>query len=145
MNIIVCAFPGTGKSYLANKMGYHDSDSSKYSWIQKGVRHPDWPNNYIEHIKSLEGIIFVSTHKEVRDALYQNNIPFGLIYPDRSLKEEYKQRYINRGSPESFIKLLDEKWDVWITEMENEGRYAKKYKITKPNFYVQNVIEEWNK
>ena len=60
---LVCGFPGVGKSHLCRKMGWHDSDSSQFS-------HRDgWPNNYIEHLKSLRGVALVSTHKEVRAAL----------------------------------------------------------------------------
>ena len=137
---VICGFPGIGKSYLASSKEYHDSDSSKFSWIEKGVRNPDWPNNYIEHIKSLEGFIFVSTHKDVRDALYKNDVPFLLVYPDRSLKDEYKQRYIQRGSPESFIKLLDEKWDEWINEMVNEDRCLMQFVLTS-GMYLEDIVK----
>ena len=46
---IIAGFPGIGKSYVFNQRKYKclDSDSSLFSWIEKGVRHPDFPNNYI--------------------------------------------------------------------------------------------------
>lgn len=37
-----------------------------------------------------------------------------LVYPDRSLKTEFIQRYIDRGSPETFVKMMEDKWDVFI-------------------------------
>ena len=83
---IISAFPACGKTYAyekLNKKGYTilDSDSSQFSWcyeydpnsdkIEKH-RNPEFPNNYIKHIKENIGkvdYIFVSSHKEVRDAM----------------------------------------------------------------------------
>lgn len=55
-----------------------DSDSSNFSWVKDEngnntkERNPEFPKNYIEHIKSNIGkvdVIFVSSHKVVREAL----------------------------------------------------------------------------
>ena len=53
---IISAFPGTGKSYyhVLHRMRTLDSDSSNFSWVtydSERVRHPDFPGNYIDHIK----------------------------------------------------------------------------------------------
>lgn len=114
--MVISAFPGTGKSYATKKLdNVVDSDSSKFDKV-------NFPANYIEYIKDeieqKTSVIFVSTHQEVRDALVKADIPFILIYPDISLKEEYLRRYKKRKSPQSFINLLDEKWDDWITSCE---------------------------
>ena len=136
--VIVSGFPGTGKSYYVNYAegsGYMpqgfaiDSDSSKFN-------KSNFPSNYIEHIKNNIGkvkIIFVSSHKEVRDAMVKNNIHFTLAYPNKSLKIEYLKRYANRGSSVSFIDLIYKNWDNWLNELQaqknckhlvlNEGEY----------------------
>lgn len=125
---IISAFPGTGKSYYHSK---HpditlDSDSSNFSWIkdENGVntaeRNPDFPQNYINHIKENIGkykYIFVSSHKQVRDALLDNCIFFYLVYPDERRKEEFLERYRNRGNDEKFIQLISDNWEKWIREM----------------------------
>lgn len=122
---IIAAFPGTGKTYYHKKYldTTLDSDSSQFSWIEeedgKKVRNLDFPDNYIEYIKNNIGkyeFIFVSTHKEVREALLDNCIFFYLIYPDKSEKQNYLKKYRDRNSPESFIKLLNDNWDKWIRE-----------------------------
>ena len=120
--LLVCGFPGIGKSVASKKYGWTDSDSSSFSWEFKGIRHREWPHNYIEHLKRSSGIIMLSTHAEVRDALYLAKEPFIVCYPQRECKEEYIERYTNRGSSESFISLLTEKWDEWIDEMKWENR-----------------------
>lgn len=86
------------------------------------VRNPEFPNNYIQHIKENIGkvdYIFVSSHKEVRDALNSNNIFFTLIYPDRSMKAEWIGRCFLRGSGEKFCQMLADNWDKWIDEMKS--------------------------
>jgi len=53
---IISAFPGTGKSYYHNKHKETtlDSDSSNFSLVVENgekKRNPDFPENYIKHIK----------------------------------------------------------------------------------------------
>ena len=102
--LIVSGFPGTGKSHFFNSTTRFvlDSDSSTFD-------KSDFPRNYIEHIKSKIGqadIIFVSSHKDVRDALVAEGMDFILAYPSIDLKDEYIQRYKDRGSNEGFINLI---------------------------------------
>lgn len=124
--LVISGFPGTGKSYYVGygegndymPQGFaSDSDSSKFD-------KSNFPQNYIEHIKELiskgTARIFVSSHKEVREALVKEGIDFILVYPDISLKAEYLKRYQERGSDVKFINLISENWDNWIYELENQ-------------------------
>ena len=43
--------------------------------------------------------------------------PF-LNYPDERRKEEFIQRYKDRGNPEGFIKLVESNWEEWIREIQ---------------------------
>jgi hypothetical protein len=132
---IVSAFPGTGKSYffreVADKVGLRvlDSDSSGFSWITSvgttgesvKIRNPEFPANYIKHIKENMGevdIIFVSSHKEVREALVAEGLEFFLVYPWKEYKDEYIKRYTERGNPKEFIATVGKNWDMWIDELE---------------------------
>ena len=126
---IISAFPGTGKTYLFDNdplLNILDSDSSSYSWIiQNGEkkRNPDFPANYIQHIKEemdKVDLILVSSHLDVREALVKEGIKFILAYPKIELKDEYVKRFIDRGSPESFCDLVVENWEKWITELQNQ-------------------------
>lgn len=129
--IIISAFPGTGKTYFYEKyknsdIKVLDSDSSNFSWIKDKngnnttERNPDFPQNYINHIKENIGkvdIIFVSSHDIVRKALKDNNINYINIIPYDSCKDEYLRRYRNRGNSESFISMMDKNWDSFIDSM----------------------------
>ena len=117
--LVVSAFPGCGKSHLFRNKGDKkilDSDSSTFDKSQ-------FPENYINHIKSNIGdvdIILVSSHKEVRDALQNQGINFSLVYPSRVIKDEYIQRYIDRGNDGKFVELLKNNWENWMTELEEQ-------------------------
>lgn len=156
---IISAFPGMGKTYFynnANGITIADSDSSKYSWIYNDdgtkERNPEFPKNYIEHIKSLIGkveYIFVSTHEEVRNALFDNKIPFIVVYPNACLKSEFIERYKNRGSDEAFVKLMDEKFDEWVEGIydwiKDKTRSYSDHKVIgiqtfKADYYIGDVI-----
>lgn len=122
MTLVISAFPGTGKSYVKENrtdITVWDSDSSDYS------KSPDFPQNYIDHIKSgIEqgvDVILVSTHKAVRDALRDNGIKFSVIIPEIQLKEEYIQRYKDRKSSEALISVIEANWDGWINEIISES------------------------
>lgn len=144
--IVICGFPGIGKSYAVKQLGegYHDSDSSKFSWIDTAagrVRNPNFPEEYIQHIKSLKGVALVSSHREVRDALAYAGIPYLLCYPEEGLKDEYMQRYLERGSPETFICMLAARWDDWVYEMTREER-AKRHIVLKSGEHLSDVLKD---
>jgi len=124
--LLVSAFPGTGKSHYVNYgegSGYMpqgfatDSDSSKFD---KSA----FPANYITHIKKCmdEGYarIFISSHKEVRNALVENNLPFTLVYPEMGLKDEYIERYKKRGNNIAFIEMMQNNWEKFIEDCQSQ-------------------------
>lgn len=117
---VIAAFPATGKSWLAAQHSQiEDSDSSSFS------RGPEWPQNYIDRIRRLSDLgatVFVSTHAEVRSALVEGWIPFTLVYPDVSLREEYRARMQRRGSSPALIhKVIDELWDDALADCAEQA------------------------
>ena len=129
--LVISAFPGCGKSHFFRTADGKVLDSDSSTFDKSG-----FPQNYMEHIKSNLGkvdIILVSSHEEVRDALVKNRIPFTLVYPSLDSNEEYIQRYIDRGSPTGFIKLLESNWDNWISECHNQ-KGCEKIELKKGKF-----------
>lgn len=120
--IIVSAFPGMGKTYAFNmlsqegKVKVKDSDSSHFDKAY-------FPDNYIDDIRQnipSYDIIFVSSHKEVRDALEKNKIDFDLFYPSKERRNEFLENYVRRKSKPDLIKKIDNNWNSWIDEINNE-------------------------
>jgi len=134
---LLCAgFPAVGKSHLYNhsKLKVLDSDSSKFD---KAF----FPKNYIEHIKGNLGkvdIILISSHDVVRDALVKEGLDFTLVYPNIDLKDEFIERYKQRGSDEGFIKLVSGNWNDWITQLQNQNG-CKKIELSTGQ-YLSDVI-----
>ena len=113
-----------------------DSDSSTFD-------KSNFPENYINHIKSNIGnvdIILVSSHKEVRDALQNQKINFTLVYPSRDIKDEYIQRYVDRGNDDKFVDLLKNNWETWMTELENQSG-CNKVELNKGE-YLSDIITQ---
>lgn len=126
-SIVICGFPGIGKTTFCKKHSSlaRDSDSSSFSWITvngEKIRNPDFPNNYILHIKEMLQqfpMVFVSTHEDVRKMLKSEHIDYIIMIPKIKYKENYISRYLNRGSNPQFIKLLEENWETWINIILN--------------------------
>lgn len=143
---LIAAFPATGKTHLAKASeGVVDSDSSHFSWKWLGPedreRHPDWPGNYIAHIKSelADGrTVLVSTHQEVRDALVAAGLWFVLVFPAADLQAEYRKRMAERGSPSWLVEKVIGMWDEMQAQMR--GQAGCDYLILGPGRYLGDVF-----
>lgn len=146
---VISAFPACGKTYCfenhQDKLSMVDSDSSEFSWIKDSSgrntreRNLDFPNNYINHIKSNLGkvdVIFVSSHEVVRKALKENDISTIIVYPDKNLKEEWVRRLRERGNDELFIKFISDNWNNFIDDIENEENGFLKQRLREDNSYL---------
>jgi hypothetical protein len=136
--LIIAAFPGCGKSTLVQKRpDIADSDSSTFDKAE-------FPANYIAHIKARydAGLTtLVSTHKTVRAALVEAELPFLLVYPARQCKDEYVQRYLDRGGfngGAGFAKLISDNWDQWITECSEQQDCIKR--VLQPGEFLSDAL-----
>lgn len=112
---IICGFPGIGKSSIKNIDKVLDLDSSYY---KKDIL---FPFNYIRDILDLMDeydYILVSTHDVFRKELKTLGIKYTIVYPAITLCEEYRERYVQRGNPESFINFINEHWDDFIHNLQ---------------------------
>ena len=100
--LVISAYPACGKStifhnfsiYSGNEEGMKilDSDSSLFSWVydkwgnKTNTRNPNFPKNYIEHIKehlSTDDIIFVSSQKSILPILH---IVHSILWKNRNVR-----------------------------------------------------------
>jgi hypothetical protein len=137
---IYSIFPACGKTWLYEHQEDYDlkildSDSSNFSWIEvrdafgrkTKLRNPDFPANYIKHIKENIGkydCIFVSSHKSVREALDAEGIDFTIVYPESSCMAEWVGRcFIREKNGESGCgaDVMCDNFDNWILECVATG------------------------
>lgn len=151
---IYSVFPACGKTWLFDhqeELGLKilDSDSSQFSWMYVGdekVRNPDFPRNYIEHIKSnidKYDYIFVSTHSSVREALDKENISFALVFPRRRCKAEWVGRcFIREQNGESGCgaKAMFDNWDLWIDDCEKAAIYSRSLMLDCGEYFSEKLI-----
>ena len=133
-NLIICGFPGVGKSMAEEKRkDTMDLESSNFKWVPADELNPThissyWPMNYLDEIEarykdSYRKIILVSTHPDVIRGLQKKEIPFLIVTPalDKELKNEYLIRFLMRGSNVSFIKEMNENWYRYLWQIEEFG------------------------
>lgn len=142
--LVVAGFPGTGKT-MATKLlkdtGYivADLDSSEFS--KEG-----FPFNYIDRLveylqANVYDVIFISTHVDVRNEMDYRNLRYTTVFPARSLKAEYMDRYIKRGSPDNFLKLVDDNWNGWMNQFERDLN-GQKITLHHSDQYLYGVIRQ---
>lgn len=148
---VICAMPVLGKSTYCREVDESgkpkhnslDLESSLYSRNQDGSRNEEFPGNYINvlkwHLVNMNWTyIFTACHQVVRDALKNDNINFIILYPAPERKEEILNLARERGNHEDFIKLLDENWDAWINQIQQEPN---SYQLG-PNEFISDALFE---
>lgn len=163
---IYSIFPACGKTWLyEHQEDYNlkilDSDSSKFSWIYtnkdengfemrglRTIRNPDFPNNYIKHIKENIGkydCIFVSSHASVREALDKEGIGFTIVYPAQICKAEWIGRCFIRdkkGESGCGAEVMYNNWEQWIGECIEAGIKHNEIEL-QPNEYLSDYFKHW--
>jgi hypothetical protein len=143
--LVISAYPCCGKSYAfknyQESFSILDSDSSDFSWIYtengEKVRNPEFPQNYISHIKENLGkvdVIFVSSHLAVRQAMTEEGIHYYTVYPERGFLKEWIRRMESRGSSEEFICFQATHWYEFMSAIENEPHGAGLYTLGQDDY-----------
>lgn len=128
--IIICGFPGVGKTACEKYARVLDAESSAYSHIIDPVemtcrKNDAFPTNYINMVETEAksdrwDIILLSSHKEVRDELKRRGIRFIAVCPQRDDLHIYMARYLKRGSSYDFMLDILKNWFDYIDDMLTE-------------------------
>lgn len=144
--IVICGFPGVGKSFLAKQHPEHviDLDSSSFSKLSTGEVNPLWPQNYVvairEHLRNFS-MVLVSTHREIRSILAQNKINFVIVMPSMDQKEEYMSRYRQRVGHPLSLDVIDKNWKLFIGDCLSD-RNTMQIAILSPGQTLVDFLEE---
>ena len=158
--MIIAAHAGTGKTTLARAhpdkiidlvampFKYHlegsddaEPEKSKAGYSGSAIQ-ADWPENYADAIKKAANggkVILIPSDRSVLSLLSQDNLSYILCYPERSAKETYRRRYINRGNTEAFLNIFIDGWDRFIDILEND-KQGKRI-VMQAHQYLSDVID----
>ena len=156
---IYSVFPACGKTWIYEHQEDYDlkildSDSSQFNWtyVDDGnngwfkERNPDFPSNYIAHIKENIGkadVIFVSSHASVREALDKEGIDFTIVYPEMSCEAEWVGRCFIRdkkGESGCGAEAMHNNWEQWIMECFETGIDHEEI-VLKPREHLSDYFE----
>lgn len=143
-NLIICGFPGVGKStaaelcrsaldlestpfhFVSDQADYFTENSTAPYFTQMNAKeNPNWVSDYVDEIEKAANdpqynFILVSTHKKVREEMQYRGIPYIIVTPLIKLKDEYLAKYVRRGDSYKFIEALHDKWEKWIEDFVHD-------------------------
>ena len=157
MGIIISGFAGIGKTTIDEKWpNIIDLESSDYKWNYENIKtefmnkekrkgianrspNPSWPKNYIKKIieKAKEyDIVLISQDLEARECLKENGYSYYVCFPTKECKQQFIERYKNRGNNNKFISLINENFERWIDALMAEDNKL----IMKPGEYLEDTL-----
>ena len=129
--MIVCGYPGVGKSSIAGWNNCIDLESSNFSQWQTDNVDYDWMAHYIHVATELANqgfTVLLSTHVDVIDLLHElENIPVVIFCPKFEMKDEWNKRLQERYDKHPSDKNARawrgaiQYWDVKINALMNSG------------------------
>lgn len=111
--MIICGFPGTGKSMMAKFSRWVDLESTPFSRRGQWLLYAE----VAKHMSDNGYTVMVSTHKEMIDALEQIEAHYTVVIPPLSDLDTYRLRYDQRGNSYDFIAKLTDNWTEWISNI----------------------------
>lgn len=111
--MIICGFPGVGKSTMARASRWIDLESTPF---QKDF---ETYARVAKHMSDNGYNVMVSTHTELLDQFEKIGVPYTVVVPPLEEKIEYRKRYDARGNSWKFIEHVTENWGQWIGNIVN--------------------------
>ena len=109
--MIICGFPGVGKSTLAKYSNWVDLESTPFEkdWIRYA--------KVAKHMSDNGYNVMVSTHPQLLEQFEQMEVRYTVVIPPIDDLKIYLNRYKRRGNDESFITLLEKEWENWLRDI----------------------------
>lgn len=146
--MIVIGYQGIGKSTLTkNSCGFIDLESGNFWW--NGQRPHDWYIYYCQIAEDLSRqgyVVFVSSHKEVREFLKKSGEKVIVIFPSILIRDEWvkklKDRYEESGKEKDFKawKNAEDRYKENISELMYSGFYF--IDIDDLNYDLEKMIKD---
>ncbi len=142
--LVIAGFAGIGKTTLAKKYSnvidiesspykydysmYNNIDYEKLKGNKERIKNTDFPQNYIDAInkaKQKYDVVLVWLCDEAIGIYKKFGIEFVVCYPNIEAFEGYKQRYISRGNPPTWIDSVVSYYDEFVINNLEKFNYGK--------------------
>ena len=144
--MIISGYQGIGKSTLAGKNNCIDLESGNF-WVD-GKRSDDWYKPYCQianHLSEQGYIVFVSSHKVVREELMNSKEQVFVVFPAINLKEQWvkklKERYEKTNLDKDYRALMNAKARYKENISELMLGNIKFYEITNMNYDLNEIVD----
>ena len=109
--MIICGFPGVGKSTLAKFSNWVDLESTPFEkdWVRYA--------KVAKHMSDNGYNVMVSTHPQLLEQFEQMEVRYTVVVPPIDDLKIYLNRYKRRGNNETFITLLEKEWENWLRDI----------------------------
>lgn len=156
--MIICGFPGIGKTTLTMKYP-HFVDLESSSFKIDNNRFDNWVTVYAQvamHLSSTHTVL-TSCHKEVRDALHSaitsssdntNIYALGVIYPTLELKDAWLERLYTRYTESKLCKdrlayeYMKDHYDTAIADIESDKRIDR-IRLTNMDYDLKSILTDY--
>ena len=145
--MIIIGYQGVGKSSIAKVNPFTCIDLES-SWTKIDGQRPDeWAKIYCQIAEGLSKAgynVFVSSHREVQNALIDSDEHVLVIYPSLDIKEKWierlKLRYETTGSQKNYIawKDAEKNYDAEIQILA--GSPYEKFEINDMNYRMEGIM-----
>jgi len=135
--MIICGFPGVGKTTLAKFSNWVDLESTPFE--------KDWVR-YAKVAKYMNDNgynVMVSTHPQLLEQFEQMEVRYTVVIPPFTDISIYKDRYIKRGNNTDFITLIETNWDKWIGDIITKSSVNKTIIILPKDGCLQDYVKEY--
>ena len=111
LKMIICGFPGVGKSTLAKSSNWVDLESTPFEkdWVRYA--------KVAKHMSDNGYNVMVSTHPQLLEQFEQMEIEYTVVIPPFSDESNYIKRYIKRNNDNNFIKNIENNWMNWLKDI----------------------------
>lgn len=135
--MIVCGFPGVGKTIMAKCSNWVDLESTPFE------RDFDRYAKVAKHMHDNGYTVMVSTHKELLNEFEQMEVPYTVIIPPTSDQSIYIKRYERRGNDEQFIQTVKDNWNNWMYDILDYQSVLRTVVILPKDGCIQAFAERW--
>lgn len=161
IRVFVCV-PGVGKSFLAKsderfvdlddikcryKYACEDKSEKELEWLKgnRGQAVRNDVNEYMEKLmlnllKNSDKILLFAPNPKMVEMIYNNNVPYCLVFHSKDCVEEIRERMRKRGNQENFINAMLDPIDDFYKASQDDKRPMFKIELHKGEYLSDKLL-----